>query len=57
MHLPLDATPTSSLRAGMLGALLLAITLAGYAVYELILRPRAGFPLSLIHISEPTRPY
>ena len=44
MHLPHDATPTSSLRAGMLGALLLAITLVGYAVYELILRPRAGFP-------------
>lgn len=34
----------SRLRAGMLGALLLALTLAGYAVYELILRPRAGFP-------------
>lgn len=38
-----DQSP-ASLRAGMLGALLLALTLAGYAVYELILRPRAGFP-------------
>lgn len=36
-------SPTSQ-RAGMLGALLLALTLAGYALYELILRPRAGFP-------------
>lgn len=35
---------SSHLRAGILGALLLALTLAGYAVYELILRPRAGFP-------------
>ena len=34
----------SHLRAGMLGALLLALTLAGYTAYELILRPRAGFP-------------
>lgn len=34
----------TSQRAGMLGALLLALTLAGYTVYELILRPRAGFP-------------
>lgn len=34
----------TSQRAGMLGALLLALTLAGYAIYELILRPRAGFP-------------
>ena len=35
---------TSSLRAGSLGALLLALTLAGYAIYELVLRPQAGFP-------------
>lgn len=34
----------TSQRAGMLGALLLALALAGYAVYELVLRPRAGFP-------------
>jgi hypothetical protein len=34
----------TSQRAGMLGALLLALTLAGYTVYELLLRPAAGFP-------------
>ena len=34
----------SSLRAGSLGALLLALTLFGYAIYELVLRPQAGFP-------------
>jgi hypothetical protein len=33
-----------ALRAGMIGALLLAATLIGYAIYELVLRPRAGFP-------------
>ena len=44
MNISHDITPTSSLRAGMLGALLLAITLAGYAIYELVLRPHAGFP-------------
>ena len=31
-------------RAGAIGALLLALSIAGYAVYELILRPQAGFP-------------
>ena len=31
-------------RAGAMGALLLALSIAGYAVYELILRPQAGFP-------------
>lgn len=35
---------STTLRAGMLGALLLAATLIGYAAYELVLRPRAGFP-------------
>ena len=44
MNLPSDLPPRASLRAAMLGATLLAATLAGYAVYELILRPRAGFP-------------
>lgn len=43
MNDQVDTSPTSQ-RAGMLGALLLALTLAGYALYELILRPRAGFP-------------
>lgn len=38
-----DRAPSSQ-RAGMLGALLLVLTLAGYTVYELVLRPRAGFP-------------
>lgn len=38
------STSPAHLRAGMLGALLLALTLAGYTAYELILRPRAGFP-------------
>lgn len=31
-------------RAGAMGALLLALSIAGYAGYELILRPQAGFP-------------
>ena len=39
-----NASLPAGRRAGMLGALFLSLTLAGYAIYELILRPRAGFP-------------
>lgn len=44
MTLPTDPVPRSTLRAGMSGALLLAASLIGYAIYELVLRPGAGFP-------------
>jgi len=44
MNQTLQPLSSSIRRAGLLGALLLAISLAGYGLYELVLRPRAGFP-------------
>jgi hypothetical protein len=44
MSSSVDHPRGASQRAGLLGALLLAAALVGYAVYELILWPRAGFP-------------
>ena len=38
------------------GWLFIAAVLALYGLYFLAYNLRAGYPLSLIHISEPTRP-